>query len=245
MPNQPIRILVVDDHQDIRDPLAAYLGRYGLQACTAGDAASARALLAQQHFDLAIVDVMLPGEDGLSLCRSMYEHMKVPVILLSAMTEPVDRIAGLEVGADDYVTKPFDPRELIARIKTILRRLRTTDGGAEPPSAGEPRYYYFDVWMLDLNRRELAHREGYTVELSAVEFRLLRALAEHPNMVLSRERLLNLTHRNDSTPFDRNIDTQMSRLRKKLGEKGRNARLLRTAWGDGYMLSAEVRRMPA
>lgn len=237
------RILVVDDHQDIRGPLAAYLGRYGLEVSTAADADDVRALLAQQRFDLIVLDVMLPGEDGLSLCRYIYEHLKIPVILLSAMADPADRIAGLELGADDYVTKPFDPRELVARIKTVLRRLGSTADAGAP--AGDSGYYCFDAWALNAGRRELRHSDGRTVELSAMEYRLLRALVEHPNTVLSRERLLDLTNRDDATAFDRSIDTQVSRLRKKLGDDARRPRLLRTAWGDGYLLSSDVRRLPA
>lgn len=238
------RILVVDDHEDIRQPLATYLGRYGLDVSTAADAEGGRALLAEQQFDLIVLDVMLPGEDGLSLCRYIYEHRKIPVILLSAMVDPADRIAGLELGADDYVAKPFDPRELVARIKTVLRRLDTAAAPAMPSPPGNG-LYYFDAWMLDSNHRELRHRDGRTIELSPVEYRLLRALVEHPNMVLSRERLLNLTNRDDSAAFDRSIDTQISRLRRKLEDDARRPRLLRTAWGDGYLLSADVRRLPA
>ncbi|WP_230976788.1 response regulator [Pseudothauera rhizosphaerae] len=231
----------MDDHQEIRGPLATYLGRYGLDVSTAADAEGVRALLAQQCFDLIVLDVMLPGEDGLSLCRYIYEHLKIPVILLSAMAEPADRIAGLELGADDYVTKPFDPRELVARIKTVLRRLE----GAAPaaPAAGNGGYS-FDAWILDTSRRELRHCDGRTVELSPVEYRLLHVLVEHPNTVLNRERLLDLTTRDEATVFDRSIDTQVSRLRKKLGDDARRPRLLRTAWGDGYLLAAEVRRLP-
>lgn len=244
MPFEPTRILVVDDHQDIRGPLAAYLSRYGLDVSTAADAASVRALLAQQHFDLIVLDVMLPGEDGLSLCRYIYEHIRIPVILLSAMADPADRIAGLELGADDYVTKPFDPRELVARIKTVLRRLNAAaEAGAA--AGGDRGYYCFDAWILDAGRRELQHRDGRTVELSTVEYRLLRALVENPNVVLSRERLLDLTGRDDTPAFDRSIDTQVSRLRKKLEDDARRPRLLHTAWGDGYLLSADVRRLPA
>lgn len=237
------RILVVDDHEDIRYPLATYLGRYGLDVSTAADAEDVRALLAERQFDLIVLDVMLPGEDGLSLCRYIYEHLKIPVILLSAMVEPADRIAGLELGADDYVPKPFDPRELLARIKTVLRRLDAVAAPTEPPLGDG--HYYFESWVLDVGQRELRHSDGRTIELSPVEYRLLRALVEHPNTVLSRERLLSLTNRDDSTPFDRSIDTQISRLRRKLEDDARRPRLLRTAWGDGYLLSADVRRLRA
>lgn len=235
------RILVVDDHEDIRDPLATYLSRYGLDVSTAADAEGVRALLAERQFDLIVLDVMLPGEDGLSLCRYIYEHRKIPVILLSAMVEPADRIAGLELGADDYVAKPFDPRELVARIKTVLRRLDVVVAPVAAPGGSD---YYFDAWVLDTGHRELRHSDGRTIELSPVEYRLLRALVEHPNTVLSRERLLDLTHRDDTSPFDRSIDTQISRLRRKLDDDARRPRLLRTAWGDGYLLSADVRRQP-
>ena len=247
MPTDAPRILLIDDDPEIRSSLTSYLGRYGMEVSTAADACTGRGLLARERFDLALAEVMLPDEDGLSLCRYLYEHLKLPVILLSVLADPADCVAALELGADDYIIKPFDPRELVARIKTVLRRMRNAMRSAEAiaPAASEARYLSFDAWTLDISRRALSHRDGRIVELSAVEFRLLLVLAEHPNTVLSRERLLDLTHRDEHGAFDRSIDTQVSRLRKKIEEDPRRPRLLRTAWDDGYLLSAEVTRMSA
>lgn len=241
--NQPTRILVVDDHEDIRTPLAAFLRRYGLEVTTAGDGRQMHALLAREHFDLILLDVMLPGEDGLSLCRHLHEHRGIPVILLTAMADPADRIAGLELGADDYVVKPFDPRELVARIRVILRRIKRSLAPAAPsgPSGPTPvSQYAFGRWQLDIPRRELRGADGDTVELSATEFRLLRTFVENANTVLSRDKLLDLMNRGDAPVFDRSVDSQVSRLRKKLEDDARHPRLLRTAWGDGYLFAASV-----
>lgn len=234
------KILVVDDHADIYEPLAIYLGRYGFAVATAEDGRQMRAALADQHFDLIVLDVMLPDEDGLSLCRFVREHLGIPVILLSALGESSDRIAGLEIGADDYVVKPFDPRELVARIKVVMRRSRT----AESAVAHWARTCYrFAHWVMDVDKREVRNQHsGQVLELSSAEFRLLQALLEHPNTVLNRERLLDLTSRQDSSVFDRSVDSQISRLRRKLGDDARNPRLLRTVWGDGYILTSDVLR---
>ncbi|KAF7599853.1 MAG: DNA-binding response regulator [Candidatus Dactylopiibacterium carminicum] len=237
--NEALRILIVDDHEDIREPLAAFLARYGLSVSTEADGGALRERLRREQFDLILLDVMLPGEDGLSLCRHVHEHHGIPVILLTAMSDPADRIAGLELGADDYVVKPFDPRELIARIRSIFRRARMAPRALSRPLGGSQCYRFAD-WQLDLSKRELRHAQGRVVELSAMEFRLLKTLLEHANTVLSRERLLNLMNKADAPVFDRSIDSQVSRLRKKLEDDARHPRLLRTAWGDGYLLSADV-----
>lgn len=226
------RLLVVDDHQDIRDPLAAYLGRQAFEVLTAADARAARALLQRERFDLVVLDIMLPGEDGLSLCRELARAGDTPVILLSAMAAPLDLVAGLESGAEDYVTKPFDPRVLLARIKARLRRL------AGPARA--PRYA-FGGWTLDMEARELRAVDGALVPLSAAEFRLLGVLVERPGKVLSRDELMDLTRGADAHSFDRSIDSQVSRLRKKLERDPRRPSLLKTSWGDGYVFTAEVR----
>lgn len=230
------RLLIVDDHEDIREPLAAFLTRYGFSVTAVADGAAMRNCLLADQFDLILLDLMLPGEDGFSLCRYVHEHLGTPLILLTAMVDPVDRVAGLELGADDYVTKPFDPRELVARIRTIFRRMRLSRTTAPVAS---PRYV-FSGWILDSARRVLLSQDGIPIELSATEFRLLRALLDNANTVLSREKLLDLINRSDPPVFDRSIDSQVSRLRKKLGDNSRNPQLLRTAWGDGYMFSAEV-----
>ncbi|MFJ3058578.1 response regulator [Herbaspirillum sp. NPDC087042] len=239
-------ILVVDDHPDICEPLAAYLRRQGLQVSMAFSAAQARALLQAQAFDLVVLDVMMPGEDGLSLCRHIGEHLGTPVILLTAMAASSDRVRGLDTGADDYVVKPFDPPELLARIRSVLRRLaRQLTGPALAPapvlSLPLPvRRYLFDTWTLDVERRELLDSAGASVTLSSVEYRLLRVLVEHPNTVLSRDRLLDLTAGTEALAFDRSIDSQVSRLRKKLESDPRKPSLLKTIWGNGYLLAAQV-----
>jgi two-component system OmpR family response regulator len=232
-------ILVVDDHRDIRDLLARYLVKHGLRASVAESAAEARKAMRAAQFDLVVLDIMMPGEDGLSLTRSLRETIDVPVILLTAMGEETDRIVGLEVGADDYLVKPFNPRELLARIKAVLRRVQTVPRSRES-SAGRLR---FDRWMVDLGRRELVDDKGVGLPLSSGEFRLLVALLERPGMVLTRDQLLDLTRGRSAQPFDRSIDNQISRLRRKLERDPRNPELIRTAWGDGYSFTAEVIRL--
>jgi len=234
----PSRILVVDDHADIRDPLAAFLRRHELEVLTAPDAATARTLLGQHQIDLVVLDIMLPGEDGLSLCRHLAETTATPVILLTAMASQDDRVAGLEIGADDYVTKPFDPRELVARIKGMLRRL--TRAAAQ----WQGRRYAFGDWTLDMDRRELRNAGGEPVALSSSELRLLGVLVERAGKVLSRDELLDLTRDGEVQNFDRSIDSQVSRLRKKLESDPRRPRLLKTSWGDGYVFTADVRPLP-
>jgi two-component system OmpR family response regulator len=231
------RILVVDDHADIRDPLAAFLRRHELDVLTAPDAATARTLLRQHPIDLVVLDIMLPGEDGLSLCRHLAETTSTPVILLSAMASQDDRVAGLEIGADDYVTKPFDPRELVARIKGMLRRLRRAAAG------WQGRRYAFGDWTLDMDRRELRDALGEPVALSSAELRLLGVLVERAGKVLSRDELLDLTKDGEAQGFDRSIDSQVSRLRKKLESDPRRPRLLKTSWGDGYVFTADVQSL--
>ncbi|KAF1042277.1 MAG: Transcriptional regulatory protein OmpR [Herbaspirillum frisingense] len=239
-------ILVVDDHPDICEPLAAYLRRQGMRVSMAFNAAQARRLLQKQAFDLAVLDVMMPGEDGLSLCRHVGEQFGTPVILLTAMSSCADRVNGLETGADDYVVKPFDPQELVARIRTVLRRIARTLPSAAPAKASAAisdsaiRRYVFHEWTLDVERRELLDREGVAVTLSSVEYRLLRALLDHPNTVLSRDKLMDLTAGADAQVFDRSIDSQVSRLRKKLEPDPRHPNLLKTVWGNGYLFAAQV-----
>ncbi len=231
-------ILIVDDHRDIRDLLARYLAKHGLRASVAESAAAARKAMQAAKIDLVVLDIMMPGEDGLSLTRSIRENDDVPVILLTAMGEETDRIVGLEVGADDYLAKPFNPRELLARIKAVLRRAHTLPRQRE---AGKGRLA-FDRWILDLGRRELVDEAGVAVPLSSGEFRLLAALLERPGMVLTRDQLLDLTRGRSAQPFDRSIDNQVSRLRKKIERDPRRPELIKTAWGDGYSFASEVRR---
>jgi two-component system OmpR family response regulator len=230
-------ILVVDDHRDIRDLVARYLVKQGLRASVAESAAAARKALQTAKIDLVVLDIMMPGEDGLSLTRSLRESGDIPVILLTAMGDETDRIVGLEVGADDYLAKPFNPRELFARIKAVLRRTQTL---TRPREAGKGRVA-FDRWVLDLGRRELVGEDGVSMPLSSGEFRLLNALIERPGMVLTRDQLLDLTRGRAALPFDRSIDNQISRLRKKIERDPRRPMLIKTAWGDGYSFAGEVK----
>lgn len=231
-----IHLLVVDDHRSIREPLAAYLRRQGFEVMTACDGRSTRAHLARRRFDLIVLDLMLPGEDGLSLCRYITANYGTSIIMLTARTELHDRIVGLNLGADDYITKPFNVDELVARIRSVLRRT-----GAERGRAGQGGSLEFEGWSLDLLHRRLHDPRGRAVPLSTMEFRLLHAFLERPNQVLSRDELLDLGSR-DSGSFDRSIDSQVSRLRKKLEDDPRHPVLLKTIWGDGYLLAAQVDR---
>jgi two-component system OmpR family response regulator len=232
-------ILVVDDHEDIRKLLGRYLAEHGLRVATAADAAAARRALKGAAIDLVVLDIMMPGEDGLSLCRHLRETSCTPVILLTAMVEETDRVVGIEIGADDYMTKPFNPRELLARIKAVLRRAHSLPPSREPPGRGRIR---FDRWTLDLDRRELVDEDGVVTPLSTGEFRLLAAFVEHPGRVLSREQLLDLTRGRAAAPFDRSVDNQVSRLRRKLERDPRNPILIKTVWGGGYSFTAKPER---
>ncbi|MCA6107080.1 response regulator [Bradyrhizobium cenepequi] len=230
-------IAVVDDHRDIRDLVGKYLVQHGYRISLAENAVALRRLLERSALDLVVLDVMMPGEDGLSLCRHLRSTTELPVILLTAMAEETDRIVGLEVGADDYVSKPFNPRELLARIKAVLRRVNSL-----PPRKGRltAKLVRFDRWILDAGRRELLDQDRLAVPLSTAEFRLLRAFLDHPGLVLSRQQLLDLTVGRDADPFDRSIDNQVSRLRKKIEADPKTPALIKTHWGGGYSLIAEV-----
>ncbi|MDP6172799.1 MAG: response regulator [Rhodospirillales bacterium] len=232
-------ILVVDNHGDIRDSLSQYLTRHGYRVSSAADAAGARGLLAKSAIDLVVLDIMMPGEDGLSLCRDLRHSGNLPIILLTAVADDTDRVIGLEMGADDYVTKPFNPRELLARIKALVHRTQSL-----PPGDPAPRGDQISLagWVLDAGRRELMGEDQVAVPLSTGEFKLLGAFLNHPNMVLSRDQLLDLTAGRDAKMFDRAIDNQVSRLRRKLEEDPKNPVLIKTVWGGGYLLNAKVGR---
>lgn len=230
-------ILVVDDHRDIREPLTRYMGQQGYRVSSAADAAQARDLLQTNRFDLIVLDIMMPGEDGLSLCRHIRASSQVPVILLTAVSDEIDRILGLELGADDYVVKPFNPRELLARIKSVLRRSETMPRSAE---AATLRRYRFDDWVLTINAREVEHVDGRVVTLTTSEFQILLAMLERPNFALSRDQLLDLTKGRAAVVFDRTIDNHVSRLRQKLEADPASPRLLQTVWGRGYKIACEV-----
>ncbi|MEZ5709330.1 MAG: response regulator [Blastomonas sp.] len=232
-------LLVVDDEMSIREPLAEYLERQGFRVSEAESAARARSLMRIETFDLILLDIMMPGEDGLSLCRHVAAQDEIPVILLTARAEAMDRIIGLEIGADDYVVKPFDPRELVARVKTVLRRSRRSGTSVQDRVEG----YEFDGWLLDTLARKLTDPEGAVVPISTAEFKLLQVFCEHPGQVLDRDRLLDLAHGREAHLFDRAIDNQVSRLRKKVEKDNRNPRLIKTVWGGGYTLAARVRQL--
>ena len=230
-------ILVVDDSADIREPLAKYLAKKGLRVSTADGGQEMRRVMKTGAIDLVVLDIMMPGEDGLALCRMIRETTDIPVILLTAMVEETDRVVGLEIGADDYVTKPFSPRELLARIKAVLRRSRSLPRAAPAPGRSRLR---FDRWTLDTLRRELVGEDGVAVPLSTTEFRLLTVFLERARMVLSRDQLLDLTSGRSLEPFERSIDNQVSRLRKKIESDPKNPAIIKTVWGGGYVLAAEV-----
>ncbi|WP_419910942.1 response regulator [Hoeflea sp.] len=231
-------ILVVDDHRDIRETLARYLVKNGLRATVADGAAQARKILAASSIDLVVLDVMMPGEDGLSLCRHLVEKGGAPVILLTAMAEDTDRVVGLEIGADDYVTKPFNPRELLARIRAVLRRTSLVPRERDPVSSDR---LAFDKWLLDLSQRHLVGADDVIVPLSTGEFQLLVAFLKRPKMVLSRDQLLDLTSGRTPNVFDRSIDNQVSRLRRKIETDPKKPELIKTVWGGGYTFTASVR----
>jgi two-component system OmpR family response regulator len=233
-------LLLVDDERSIREPLAQYLTKQGFRVTQTGDAESARTRLAAYAIDLVILDIMMPGEDGLSLCRHIAATSDVPVILLTAKSEETDRIVGLEMGADDYVVKPFSPRELATRVKVVLRRL--TAGGARQ-HAPESGSYAFAGWVLKTGERALVDREGVSVPLSTGEYNLLFALVTRPRQVLTRDQLLDLTQGREAAAFDRAIDNQVSRLRRKIESDAKNPDIIKTVWGGGYTLAAEVTRL--
>ena len=194
-------------------------------------------MLQAAAIDLVVLDIMMPGEDGLALCRHLRETTRIPVILLTAMAEETDRIVGLEIGADDYVTKPFNPRELLARIKAVIRRTQGLPPGLEPRST---RTYRFDGWSLDIGSRELVDEAGVVTPLSTGEFRLLMALLERAGTVLTRDQLLDLTRGRRAAPFDRAVDNQVSRLRRKLERDPATPKLIATVWGSGYRFAGKV-----
>jgi two-component system OmpR family response regulator len=237
---QTPHILVVDDERDIRDPLGAYLGKNGLRVTTAANAAAAREILAVHAIDLVLLDVMMPGEDGLSLAAFIRSTTATPLILVTAKTDELDRILGLEIGADDYVTKPVSPRELLARIKAVLRR---TNGEAAIVHAPDAAGYAFGPWVLKTGDRELVDADGVSLALSTGEYNLLLAFATHPRRVLTRDQLLDLTQGRELAAFERSIDNHISRLRRKIETDPADPKLIKTVRGGGYMFAPEVRRI--
>jgi len=228
-------IIVVDDEPGIRDMVAEYLGSHGFHVETAADAASFRDLHAARPADLVVLDINMPGEDGLSLARWLRSRSKIGIVMLTAAGEVVDRVVGLEIGADDYIQKPFDLRELRARIRTVLRRLND-----QPAKAAEEDVVRFGSTFLNLAARKLFDAAGGEIALTAMEFDLLAAFARHPDRVLSRDQLLDLAHHHHWEPFDRSIDIRIARLRRKIEADPGKPEVIKTVRGAGYLFSRRV-----
>lgn len=237
---QNYRILVVDDHIEIRELLQRFLIQHGLVVAVAADGDEMQTQMSQHAFDLIILDLMLPGKDGIALCKELRATSNIPIIMLTALGEEIDRIIGLEVGADDYISKPFNPRELLARIKSVLRRHFAIPGINEQ-GASIPQNYIFAEWSLNSTSRELYNPQGILVTLTSTEFELLLAFLTHPNVVLKRDDLLNLVQGRGANVYDRAVDTLISRLRKKIEDDPKSPKLIKTIWGGGYQFSCEVK----
>lgn len=232
-PNE--HLLIVDDDPEICDLLQGYLQQNGYRVSVVGDGRGMWRALERERIDLIVLDVMLPGDDGLTLCRQLRTASDVAVIMLTALGEDTERIIGLEMGADDYLAKPFNPRELLARIRGVLRRA----GG----DIGETEKVRFSDWTLDRNVRHLISPDGVVVNLSTGEYRLLEAFIGHPNRVLSRDQLMDILQGRDWGPFDRSIDVQVSRLRRRLRDDARESAMIKTVRGEGYLFTAKVKRI--
>lgn len=232
-------ILIVDDDAEIRTLLARYLEKNGLRATAVGDGRAMWQALAAAVFDLIVLDLMLPGDDGLTLCRDLRARSDIPVVMLTARGEETDRVVGLEMGADDYLAKPFSARELLARIKSVLRRTRSLPPNLRPDDDARIR---FGGWTLDTQQRRLIAADGEVTALSGAEYRLLRIFVEHPNRVLNRDQLVELTQGREAEALDRSIDVQVSRLRHRLGDDPREPAIIKTVRGEGYVLSVSVHK---
>ena len=238
MNNSP-HLLIVDDDREIRDLLSRFLVKHGYRVTTAKEGREARRLFEDARVDLVILDLMMPGEDGMTVCRELRAKSSVPIIMLTAMGEETDRIVGLEMGADDYLPKPFSARELLARIKAVLRRTGRAPDAATVDRGGVLR---FAGWSLHVAQRRLESPTGQAIELSTGEFELLRAFAEHPQRVLNRDQLLDLARGRAAIPFDRSIDVQVSRLRRKIESDPKSPQLIATVRGGGYQFTPAVER---
>ena len=232
--------LIVDDDRQIRSMLARYLHDQGLRTTQAADGEAMFAALGKGQFDVILLDIMMPGEDGLSLCRRIRALNETPIILLTAVTADTDRIIGLETGADDYVTKPFNPRELLARIRSVLRRSNALPPGFRRPDA--VTVYTFDGWTIDIRKRTLTSPQGALVDLTSGEFDLLHVFVEHPNEVLSRDQLLDLARGRSTIAFDRAIDVQISRLRRKVEPDNQQPTIIKTVRSEGYIMTAAIQK---
>lgn len=236
------RVLIVDDDPDLCDLLSEYLAANGLTVAAAGDGAAMRQAMARQMPDVVVLDLMLPGEDGLSLARELRARSEVGILMLSARGEEMDRVIGLEVGADDYVAKPFSPRELLARVRALLRRTRAATTAATPVAI--PERYCFGPFALDIAAHRLL-RDGLEVHITTAEFELLRVFVERPNRVLSRDDIIDLLKGYDRDPFDRTVDIRVTRLRRRIEANPSHPTYIRTVRGEGYLftpLGAQVRQ---
>jgi len=239
MTNQKPKLLIVDDDIQICDLLRDFLSNHGFDVITANDGREMQSKLSKNQFDLIILDIMMPGDDGLTLCRELRKTSNVPIIMLSAIGEETDRIVGLELGADDYLPKPFNPHELLARIKALLRRIKSTSDSLKEDD-NQLKDIRFSGWVLDRNKRRLITEDGLTVPLSSGEYDLLLTLIEHHGRVLTRDQLLDLTRGREGGPFDRTIDVQVGRLRKKIEEDSKNPKIIITVRGGGYQFTPKV-----
>ena len=238
--DQKRRILIVDDDEEIRELLANFLSEHNFAVFMAANGIEMSPILNANAIDAVILDIMMPGDDGFILCKKIRAHSNVPIIMLTAITEDTDRIIGLELGADDYMTKPFNPRELLARLKAVLRRTATlTEESVTPPPPTRQRYV-FSGWHLDKAARHLTSPEGIEIILSTGEFDLLAALLEHPQQVLSRDLLLDMTRNRAAGPYDRSVDVQVSRLRQKIERDPKKPTLIKTVRGGGYIFTEPV-----
>ncbi|MCE2573039.1 response regulator [Motilimonas eburnea] len=228
------QILIVDDDKEIRELLQQYLSKSGFDVATAEEGVAMFQCLSQNQPDLIILDVMMPGDDGFTLCQKIRRDSNVPIIMLTANSDETDRVIGLEIGADDYIAKPFSPRELLARIKALLRR-------AQFSASAEARYIHFANWRLDTQKRNLLSEDGEELALSGADYNMLMLFLQHPNQILDRDTISDATRGREALPMERGIDVQLSRLRQRLGDNGKNPKLIKTIRGAGYVLIATVR----
>lgn len=229
-------ILIVDDDKDIRIPLSKYIGNHDFRISMACNGKEADAIIATSSIDLIVLDIMMPGEDGLSICKRIQQVHQIPIILLTALGEDTDRIVGLEVGADDYLTKPFNPRELLARIKSVIRRSQMLPRSKKQHSG----IVKFGEWQMELSQKEIIRSDDVVIRLSSGEYTLLISFIDHAGITLSRDQLLDLTKGRESQLYDRSIDNQISRLRQKLETDPKNPKYIQTKWGGGYVFTPAV-----
>lgn len=239
-PEKQQHILIVDDDRGIRDLLGKFFQQHGYKTTLARDAKETELLLAKDSFDLIILDIMMPGENGLTLCQNIRKDSTVPIIMLTAVSEDIERILGLEMGADDYLSKPFNPRELLARVRALFRRASVTAKAAE--AADDILVYRFSGWSLNPATRQLLSPDEVEISLSTGEYDLLLVFLKHPQIVLSRDQLLDHTRNREAGPFDRSIDIQISRLRHKIEADPKKPEIIKTVRGGGYVLSTTVEK---